>query len=161
MLGIPELRNRMSGAGAQGAAALALEAGEFYEAIALGLAGVFGVFAGEVAVVLRFDFAAFVGFDVLAVGDPFGAEGGESFVGGAGEGGVAPGAAAIVDSDGGVGLYGAADGFRGREGDFAEGDADVGEEFALDVDAGAGGELVAAVGFEGVFGSDHVGKVER
>ena len=50
--GVPELRDGMAGAGAERAAALAGEAGEFHEAVALRLAGVLGVFAGEVAVVL-------------------------------------------------------------------------------------------------------------
>ena len=60
---IPELRDGM--AGAERAERLAFRAGEMLEAIpALGLAGEFCVAAREVAVVLRFDLAAFVLGDV-------------------------------------------------------------------------------------------------
>ena len=156
LAGIPELGDGVAGAGAQRAASLAFEAGEFDEAVALGLAGVLGVFAGEVAVVLRFHFAAVVGLGVAAGGDPGQAERGQAFFGGAGELRVAPGAAAIVDADGGVGLGAAAHGLGGRQRDLAQRYLDIGEEFALHVDAGAGGELVAAVrGAEGVLRGDH------
>ena len=95
---IPKLRDRMPGAGAERAAALALEAGEFDEPIALGLAGVFGVFAAEVAVVLRQHFAAVVGFHVRAVRDPLRPRRRQAFIRGAGESRIAPRAGAIIDA---------------------------------------------------------------
>ena len=66
---IPELRDGMAGAGAEGLAFCALEVVEAI--LALGLAGEFFVAAREVAVVLRFDLAAFVLGDVPSPTDPF------------------------------------------------------------------------------------------
>ncbi len=106
----------MAGAGAERAAALAVEAGEFDEAVALGLAGVLGVLAGEVAVVLRLHFAAVVGRDVAAGGDPFRAQRGQAFVGGAGERGIAPRAGAVIDADGFVLLDAAVEGSSSARG---------------------------------------------
>src|SRR2546421_4788796 len=45
-------------------------AGEFQEAIALGLAGIFSVLAGKVAIVLRFHFASVVSLNVAAPENP-------------------------------------------------------------------------------------------
>ena len=126
------------------------------EAFALG-GGVFGVVGGEVAVVAGLDGAAVVRFDVVAVGDPRFAKRGEAGLDGAGVGGVAPGAGGVVDADGFVDFDLAAVGLGGAEGDLAHGDADVGMQLAFEVDAGAGGELVGAVGVGGLRRGDGVG----
>src|SRR5687768_5940323 len=107
--------------------------------------GVIAVGVGEVAVVFGVNFATFVGFDVVAGGDPFFAQGGQALFDGAGVGGVAPGAGGVIDTDGFVDFDFAAVGLGGTEGDLAHGNAEVGMELAFDVDAGAGGELVGAM----------------
>lgn len=124
------------------------------EAFALG-GGVFGVVFGEVAVVAGLDGAAFIGGDVATGFDPGFAEGREAGFDGAFVVGIAPGAGGVIDTNGGVFFDLAVEGLRGAELDFAHGDADVGVDLALDVNAGRGGELLAGVRFEGVFGGDH------
>src|SRR5688572_18405832 len=119
--------------------------------------GVLAVGVGEVAIVLGVDFAAFIGFDVVAGDDPFFAEGGQALFDGAGVGGIAPGAGGVVDADGFVDFDFAGVGLGGAEGDLAHGNADVGMELAFDVDAGAGGELVGAMGVGAVRRGDGVG----
>ena len=83
------------------------------------------MFAGEVAIVLRFDFTTVVGLDVTTGGDPGFAEGGEAFGGVAVEGGIAPGAGAVVDADGFVLFDATVESFGGREFNFAHGDFDI------------------------------------
>src|SRR5690606_24250053 len=58
LAGIPKLGDGMAFAGAERFAALAVESGKFHETVALGFAGVFGVLAGEIAVVLRLHLAS-------------------------------------------------------------------------------------------------------
>ncbi len=72
---IPELRDGMVGCGAERFAFRALEMVE--AVLALGLAGEFFVAAREVAVVFRFDLAAFVLGHVPSPADPFLAQGRE------------------------------------------------------------------------------------
>ena len=73
LAGVPELRHGMAGAGAERFAFRALE---MIEAIpALGLAGEFFVATRKVAVVFRFDLAAFVLGHVPSLADPFLAQG--------------------------------------------------------------------------------------
>ena len=69
LFGIPKLGHGVA-SGLERAAAFAIEAGEFHEAVALGGAGKLGVLAAEVAVVLRFHFATVVSDDVVASIDP-------------------------------------------------------------------------------------------
>ena len=97
LAGIPELGDGVAGGRAE---RLAAEAGKFEEAVALGLAGVFGVVAGEVAVVLWLDLAAFVFAHIGAGFDPLGAEGGEALGDIAIEILVAPRTRGVIDADG-------------------------------------------------------------
>jgi hypothetical protein len=98
---VVELGDRCAFGRAQRLAAFGGEAGEFLEAVgALGLRGVFGVFLGEVAVVLRLHRAALIFLDVVAGENPVAAEGGKALLHGAGEGGIAPRAGAVIDPDG-------------------------------------------------------------
>ncbi len=150
LFGIPKLGDGVAG-GFERAAAFAIEAGEFDEAVALGGAGELGVFAGEVAIVLRLHGAAVVGGDIVARGDPFFAKGRQAFGGVAFEGWVPPRTGAVIDADGFVDLDATVEGFGGREGDLAHGHADVLVDMALDVDALAGGELLGGVSFKGCF----------
>src|SRR5438093_9709416 len=60
LAGVPQLSDGVPFGGVEWAAPLAFEAGEFPQAISLGLAGVFSVLAGKVAVVVAHDLAAVV-----------------------------------------------------------------------------------------------------
>ncbi len=157
--GVGELRHHFAGLGLQ-RLALGVDGGlqGAEEAFALG-GGVFGVVGGEVAVVAGLNGAAFVGFDVVAGFDPGFAKRGQAGFDGAFVIRVAPGAGAVIDADGFVGLDAAVEGFRGAERDLAHGDADIFVYLALDPDAGGGGELLGGMGFEGGLGiGDHGGK---
>src|SRR5437899_1891378 len=71
--GIRELGNDLAGFGAQWTTALTFEPGKFHETILFRLAGVLGMFAGEITVVLRLHFATVVFLHVAAGTNPFGA----------------------------------------------------------------------------------------
>ena len=152
---IPKLRDRMPRARAKRAAALAFQPGKFDEPIALGLAGVFSVFAAEVAVVLREHLAAVVGFHIRAGSDPRGARRGQTFIGGAGESRIAPRPRAVIDAHRSIFLQRSAEGLRRRKSDLAERHPNLRIKLTRHIHPRAGGELVGAVGFDGVFGRDH------
>src|SRR5260221_14267057 len=88
--GIPELRDRMAFASAERAAAMAIESGKFHEPVAFSLARVFGVLAGEIAVVHRLHFAALIFGDIAARLNPFGAHTGQTVIRSAIEIGITP-----------------------------------------------------------------------
>jgi hypothetical protein len=93
------------------ATALAVEAGELDQAVALGGAGEFGMLAAKVAVVLRLHFTSIVADDIAAIRDPFFTQGRKAFFGLAVEGGISPRAAAIIHADGLIHLDAAIEGF--------------------------------------------------
>src|SRR5579884_3179158 len=81
---------------------LARVAGKLQQAIALGLAGVFGVIARKITVVNRFDFAAIVFRNIAAVADPLLAQAWQALRDIALVIRVAPRPAAIIDAHGSV-----------------------------------------------------------
>ena len=125
---------------AEGLAAVGGEAGELDEFVgSLGLRGEFRVFFGEVAVVLRLDFAAVVGFYIAAGENPVAAEWWETFFGSAFEIGITPWTGAVIDADGLVFFDATVEGLGVGEGNLAHWDPDLREELALHIDAGGGG----------------------
>ena len=155
LAGIPELGDGVAFAGLQ-RLALGVDGGleRAEEAFALG-GGIFGVVFGEVAIVAGLDGAAFIRGDVATAFDPGFAQGREAGLDGALVIRIAPGAGGVINTDGGVFLDLAIEALGGAELDLAHGDADVLVDLPLDIDAGGGGELLAGVSFEGVFGGDH------
>src|SRR6185503_12085835 len=95
---IPELGHGMALAGAQGTAPPGLESRELDEPVLFRPAGVFGVLAGEIAVVLRPHFASLVFLNVAALQDPIPAQRRKTFLHGTLEFGIAPRPRAIVDA---------------------------------------------------------------
>src|SRR5437899_273723 len=89
---------------------------------------------GEIAVIDRRYRAPLNLFDVAAGADPIGAQRREAPFDVAVEIGIAPRTAGVVDANGLVDFDLAGDGFRGGERNFPERDAEVGMEFARDVD---------------------------
>ena len=160
LLGIPKLGDRMAG-GFERAAAFAIEAREFDEAVTLGGAGELGVLATEVAVVLRLHFAAIVDDDVVASFDPSFAESGQAFGGVAFKRGIAPRAGAVIDTDGSVLFDLTVERFGRAQRDLAHGHPDILVNLALDIHAVAVRELFAGVGLEGFFGGDHGVRTEE
>ena len=79
--------------------------------------------------------SSFVLRDVIAAENPVSPQGRETVRGVAIELRIAPGAAAIVDAFWFVDFDAAADGFGGREGNLAHGDAEIRVKFARDVNA--------------------------
>ena len=156
---IPKLRDRMPGIRAERTAALAAQSGEFHEPVLLRLARILGVLAGEVAVVLRLHLAAVVFRHVLAIRDPFRAQCRQALVGRAGERRIAPRPGAVIDAHGLIRLQFAAEYLRRRERDLAHRHAEIGMNATVQIHAGAGGKLGAAVRLDGVFRGNH-GKVE-
>ena len=152
LAGIPELGDGVAGGRAE---RLAAEAGKFEEAVALGLAGVFGVVAGKVAVVLWLDLAAVVFAHIGAGFDPLGAESGEALGDIAIEILVAPGPRGVIDADGLVFFQRAVEAFGWGERNLAHRHADSFVVAPLDIDAGGVWERVGAAGFEGFGGCDH------
>ena len=111
---------------------------------------------GEVTIVDRSDASSFDFLDITAGVNPIGAQRREAALDVAVKIGVGPGAAGVVNADGLVDFELAGHGFRRREGDFAEGDAEIGMELAGEVDFLAVRErCVGGLGFDGVFGCDH------
>jgi shikimate 5-dehydrogenase len=108
---IKDLRILLFGAGGGAGRAIAIQCAmencerlvlvnrTFEKAVALGLAGIFGVVAGEVAVVLWLDLAAFVFAHIGAGFDPLGAEGGKALGDIAIEILVAPQTRGVIDAD--------------------------------------------------------------
>jgi len=155
LFGIPELGDGVAFAGLQ-RLALGIYGGlqRAEQAFAL-RCGVFGVVFREVAVVPGLDGAAIIGGDIATTFDPRTAQGGQAGFDGAFVIRIAPRAGGVINTDGGVFLDLAIEALGGAELDLAHGDADVLVDLPLDIDAGGGGELLAGVGFEGVFGGDH------
>ena len=153
--GVLQLRDDLAGLGAQWAAATAFEPGKFHETVLLRHARELGVFAREIAVVLRLHFAAVVFLDVAAFQNPVAAQRGQTFVGRAGERGIAPRPAAIIDAHGRILLNRAGVRFGVADFNLAHGHAKVGMKLAGNKNLFAGGQLFAAVRFEGFFGRDH------
>ena len=145
---VPELGHRVAGAGAERAAAGFH--GKLHEPLGPG-----GVRLGKVAVILRNDGAPLVLLHVAALQDPVLADARQALLDIALEAGIAPGAAGIVNADGGVGFDLAAHRLGMRERDLAHGHAQAGVDAALQVNAAAVGQGLGALRFDGVFGSDH------
>ena len=141
--------------GAQRTTAAAFESGKFHETILLRHARELGVFAGEIAVVLRLHFATVVFLDVAAFQNPVAAQRGQTFVGRAGERRIAPRPAAIIDAHGRILLDRAGVRLGVADFDLAHRHAEVGMQFAGHENFFAGGQLFAAVRFERFFGCDH------
>ena len=158
LAGIPELGDGMAGGGTEGLALAAGEAGELDQAVPLGGAGILGVLAGEVAVVHRLDFTSFIRGHITPLLDPSLTHCRETLRCIAFEIRITPGARAVVDADGGVGLQLAGEVLGGRECDLAHRDAHLGVDGSPDIDTTAGGECVGALGFEVGFGGDHKGE---
>ena len=113
------------------------------------------MFFGKITVVNGLYRPAVVFLNIAAGANPFRAQRGQALLDIALEIRIAPGAGAVINADRFVLLDGAGVGFGGREFDFAHGHADVGMEFAGDVNAFAARQLFAAVRFERIFGCDH------
>ena len=127
-----KLRDDLARLGAERAAALAVQAGKFHEAVLLRRARELGVFAGEIAVVHRLHFATVVFLDVAALQNPFAAQCGQAFLGRAGELRIAPRPAAIIDAHGLVRLQShRCKTFVGVSFDFAHRHAHIGVQLAL------------------------------
>ena len=157
--GISKLGDHFAGLGLQGLA-LGIDGGlqRAEQTFTLG-GGVFGVVFGEVAIVTRLDSAAFVGFHVTTTFDPRAAQGREARFHGALVIWVTPGAGGVINTDGSVFFDLAVETLRGAELDLTHGHLHIGVNLTLDIDAGRGGELLAGMWFEGVFGGDHEGRV--
>src|SRR6202030_4629504 len=95
---------------------------------------------GKIAVVLRADGAAVNTFDVAALNNPRLAQRRQPFLHLERNGFVAPGTAGVVNADWLVDFDFAGDRFRRGGRDFAEGGAQIGVEFAGDVDLLAVGQ---------------------
>ena len=138
LIGIPFLRDRLAG----GAERLALQARVFLELVFGGFVLVvfFGVRFGEVSVVDRFDFTAFVFFDIIAGEDPITTQSRETLSDVAIEIGIAPRSGAIVNANGWV-LFDPSVGMFGiGKTNFPHGDFERGVNFSVNVDPGGIGE---------------------
>src|SRR5439155_3084902 len=98
LAGVPQLGDRMTPGGAQRATTAAVEAGEFHQAVPLRLAGVGGVLAREIAVVLRPDLPAVVFLDVAALADPILAQGRQTLLDRALPPRIAPRTGTVIDA---------------------------------------------------------------
>ena len=125
LAGIPELGYGMACAGAEGATSGIIGGVERGEAAAF-FGGLLSVTGAEVAVVLRDGRATGILFHIAARGDPRCAHGRQSFLDIAGEIGIAPRTATIIDANWLIDFDGAVEGFGWGEGNFAEGNADLG-----------------------------------
>src|SRR5438067_12088386 len=90
--------------------------------------------SGQVSVIDRRDDASFDFVDIAALENPALAQRREALFDVAVKIGIGPGAAGVVNPDGLVDFELAGHGFRWRERNFAEGDAEIGMELAGKVD---------------------------
>ena len=142
----------MTCGGTQGAAA---KSGELDQAVALGLTGILGVLGREVPIVHGRHGSPVVLGDVPAPEDPVTAKRGKSLGDIALECGVAPRAGAIIDADGLVHLDSPVPCGRRVQLDLAHGDADIGMQFAGQVNLRGIRERRAAVRFDELRLGDH------
>src|SRR5687767_3601573 len=136
-------------------ATLAEQSGKFHEPILLRLAGVFGVFAGKIAVVLRLHFATVVFLHVSSLQNPIATQRRQALIGGARERRIAPWPAAIIDAHGLIRRDRAGVRLRRCDFDLPHRHANVLMQRALNVNLFARRQLFAAVRFERIFGRDH------
>ncbi len=146
--GVLQLRDNPARFGTQRTAATALEPGKFHETILLRHARELGVFAGEIAVVLRLHFATVVFLHVATFQDPIAAQRGQTFVGVADEIRIAPRAGAIIDAHGRIFLNCAGVRFGVAHFDLAHRHTNIGVNCASHENFFARGQLFAAVRFE-------------
>jgi len=114
----------MTCAGAEGATSGIIWGVERGEAAAF-FGGFLGVTGAEVAIVLGDGRATGILFHVGAIGDPICAHGRQPLLDIAGEIGIAPRAAAIIDANWLIDFNGAVEGFGWGEDNFAKGNADL------------------------------------
>ncbi len=140
LAGIPELRHRVSRAGAKGLPLGVdgrLERAQ--EAFAFG-GGVFGVLLGEVTVVAGFNGPTLVFLDVASTEDPSFAQRWQTGLDGAGVAGVAPGTGGVVNADRFIHLDPSVEVLGRAEGDFPHRNADIGVDLSFDVNSGGCGQ---------------------
>ena len=113
------------------------------------------VLFGKITIINRLHFASGTFLHVAALENPIAAQRRQARLDPAGESWVAPRTAAIIHAHRRVHLNLAVERFRRRQFDFAHRHAHAGVQLALDINPLAGGQLLAAVRFERIFGRDH------